>query len=390
MNTRSLVADPLFAAVAAPLAAQSKPTIEQFIAPATRRSSSRRRRPIASRGSRTSAGKRNVYTAAAPDFKPVRLTTFLERRRRRSCPSSSISDDGIDRRVRARQRAESRRLGRESDAAIRTARERAVWAAQTDGSGAWRLGRRRRTPALLARRQARRVREGRPDLSRRRDGARARPSETAASSRSSRRGAATRNPRWSPDGSKLAFVSDARRSPLHRRLRREDARRSTSSRRAWTSTRARRGRPTASASRSFVGPGTPFGQQAQHGDGGIGNPPGPDARRAAARGGRGGGGGGGRGRRGAARARRSVSRRVPRRLHARRSWSVDARRLRRRRDRRGARVLAQPAGRSRRSRTSTRSRGPGKSRDLPAGAGGVGSRSTRCSRRRRHERRRSS
>ena len=60
------------------LAAQSRPTIEQFLSPAS---------PLEVRAAKRSdriawvtyeRGMRNVYTAAAPEFKPVRLTRFLD------------------------------------------------------------------------------------------------------------------------------------------------------------------------------------------------------------------------------------------------------------------------------------------------------------------------
>ena len=68
---------------AAPAAAQTAPAIGQYLAPAY---------PYelvsAAKADRIAwlayeEGRRNVYTAAAPDFRPVRLTRFLE-------------DDGID------------------------------------------------------------------------------------------------------------------------------------------------------------------------------------------------------------------------------------------------------------------------------------------------------
>ena len=64
--------------LALPSAAQKPPTMAQFLSPPTRRRSCRRRRPTALAWLVLDAGKRNVYTAAAPDFRPVRLTSFLD------------------------------------------------------------------------------------------------------------------------------------------------------------------------------------------------------------------------------------------------------------------------------------------------------------------------
>src|SRR5215471_11894784 len=89
-------------------------------------------------------GMRNVYTAAAPDFKPVRITKFLD-------------DDGVD--------VSSVRLSDDGTMAIfvrgsgqnrvgwianpshdPNGPDRAVWAAKTDGTGAWRLASIENTP----------------------------------------------------------------------------------------------------------------------------------------------------------------------------------------------------------------------------------------------------
>ena len=55
-------------------------------------------------------GKRNAYTAAAPAFAPVRLTSFLKDDGI-DMSAIQISDDGADGDVRARHGAEPRRLG---------------------------------------------------------------------------------------------------------------------------------------------------------------------------------------------------------------------------------------------------------------------------------------
>ena len=61
--------------------------------PPIRRTSSRRRGRIGSRGGRTSAASASVHTAAAPDFRPVRLTQRLDDNGV-EISDVNISDDG--------------------------------------------------------------------------------------------------------------------------------------------------------------------------------------------------------------------------------------------------------------------------------------------------------
>src|SRR5688500_7501047 len=91
---RQLLTAALTLAVPAPLLAQArKPTIEQFMSPASAlelasaRKADRIAWPVYDRG------MRNVYTAAAPDFRPVRLTRFLEDNGI-ELSTVSVSDDG--------------------------------------------------------------------------------------------------------------------------------------------------------------------------------------------------------------------------------------------------------------------------------------------------------
>ena len=246
-------------------------------------------------------GMRNIYTAAAPDYKPVRITKFLD-------------DDGID--------VSSVRLSDDGSVAIfvrgsgqnrsgwvanpthdPNGPDRAVWAARTDGTGAWRLASIENTEQPQAGGFG--GRGGNPELSP--DGKRvvfvrdgqiyeARIARGATASMDTagtpfiKEWGRQSNPVWSPDGSKLAFVSTRENHAL---IGVYDVKTRTveflspsvdfDSSPVWSSDSKRI---------AFIRrPGTPFGDQTQQGSGGIGNPGGAGAR--GGRGGRGGSGGGG-------------------------------------------------------------------------------------------------
>ncbi|MEO8335753.1 MAG: prolyl oligopeptidase family serine peptidase [bacterium] len=202
--------------VSAPLGAQTRQTtysIDQFLSPASPLEVSAARKTDRIAWVSYERGMRNVYVASAPGFKPVRITKFM-------------SDDGVD--------VGSVRLSDDGTMAIFVrgsgqnregwvanpshdpdGGERAVWAAKTDGSGAWRLATITSAPGAGGR-------SGAPELSPDgryavfvRDGQIYR----AATARGARAAIDTGgvpfvkawgrqgSPQWSPDGSKLAFVS---------------------------------------------------------------------------------------------------------------------------------------------------------------------------------------
>jgi len=255
-------------------------------------------------------GMRNVYTAAAPDYKPVRITKFMD-------------DDGVD--------VGSVRLSDDGSTAIfirghgqnrvgwianpshdPSGPDRAVWAAKTDGSGAWRLASIANTEVAAGGGRG----GGGPELSPdgkhvvfARDGqiyhARIARGVTASIDTAGvpfiKEWGRQSNPVWSPDGSKIAFVSTRENHSFvgvyDMKTRKVDFLSPSvdfDNAPVWS--------PDGKRIAFIRRPGTPFGAQTQQGNGGIGNPGGPAAGRGAAapdagrgggRGARGGGGGGG-------------------------------------------------------------------------------------------------
>jgi dipeptidyl aminopeptidase/acylaminoacyl peptidase len=220
-------------------------------------------------------GQRNVYTAAAPDYRPVRLTRFLE-------------DDGVDLTtltisadgavvvfVRGH---EANRSGWVANVASRpTGADRTVWAARTAAPGqAWRLAETTTPVVSPDGRYAAYAKDGQIY--------RVRVAAAKAARSPVDRGdvplikvwGTNRDPSWSPDSSKIAFVSDR---GDHSFIGVYD----TASRSVtymspgvdWDTspTWSPDGRKIAFIRR----PGTPFGLQTQPGSAGIGNPPGPGA-----------------------------------------------------------------------------------------------------------------
>jgi dipeptidyl aminopeptidase/acylaminoacyl peptidase len=304
MRNRLLIA--LTAAISLPLGAQgSKPTIAQYLGTAE---------PLevvsAQKADRIAwiaydRGMRNVFTAAAPDLKPVRLTNFMEDDGTDLTAVSLSADGSIA--VFVRGSAPNRVGWVANPTHDPDGTERAIWAARTTGGGAWRLAEGSAPAVSPDGKWVLYVKDGQIY--------RVRTAKVPPTTRMDTGGVPfikewgnNGTPRWSPDGSKISFVSARENHSLigiyDVKTRKVD----------FVSPSVDcDGSPTWSPDSKQIAfirtPGIPFGRQAQQGNGGIGNPGGPASALAAAtgRGGAGaacggfggrGGGGAGRGGRG--------------------------------------------------------------------------------------------
>src|ERR1019366_8186197 len=283
MRNRLLIA--LTVAISLPLGAQtSRPTIAQYIVTAEPLEVTSAQKADRIAWIAYDRGMRNVFTAAAPDLKPIRLTNFMEDDGTDLTAVSLSADGSIAIFVRG---AAPNPVGwganpsHDPDGA-----ERAIWAARTTGGGgAWRLAE-GSAPAISP--------DGKWVLYVK-DGQiyRVRTAKVPPTTRMDTGGIPfikewgnNGQPRWSPDGSKISFVSMRENHSLigiyDMKTRKVDFV-SPSVDCDLSPTWSPDSKQIAFVRR----PGTPFGQQTQQGGGGIGNPGGP-----AAAGGRGGAGGG--------------------------------------------------------------------------------------------------
>ncbi len=269
-------------AVALPvsLPGQQKPTIAQFMSPASPLEITAAKKADRVAWMAYERGMRNVYTAAAPSFRPVRLTSFLKDDGT-DLTEVSLSDDGSVA-VFVRGSAPNRSGWVANPSHDPDGARREIWAVRTSGGTAWKLAEGAR-PALSP--------DGRFVLYVR-DGQiyRARVSRTPPASDIDKGDrpfitawGTNSQPTWSPDGSKIAFVS-SRGSHSFIALYDVPSRSlkylAPSVDFDATPTWSNDGRRIAFTRR----PGLPFGRQAQTGTGSLGNPNGPASGRGASAG----------------------------------------------------------------------------------------------------------
>ena len=250
-----------------------KATIEQFMSPASPLT-------LASAGKADriawmvyDRGLRNVYTAAAPDFRAVRVTSFLKDDGT-DLSDVELSDDG-SLIVFVRGSAPNRFGWVANPSHDPNGAERAIWAVRSTGGPAWRVAQGASPELSPDGRTVLFTRDGQIYRARVMRGAPVTASDTGGVPFIQAWGR-NGSPKWSPDGKRVAFVSDREN---HAFIAVYDVASRTMQYIApsvdcdggptWS--------PDSKRLAFYRRPGTPFGNQQQRGSGSIGNPAGPAA-----------------------------------------------------------------------------------------------------------------
>jgi dipeptidyl aminopeptidase/acylaminoacyl peptidase len=283
MRPTALLALALASGLVVPTAAyaQSAPTVEQFMSPASPLELVSARKADRVAWITYEKGMRNVYTAAAPAWTPVRLTSFLADDGI-DVTDVNLSDDGRTV-VFVRGSAPNRQGWIANPSHDPDGGDRAIWGVRTAGGPAFRIVPGGAPELSPDGRMVAYVKDGQVYRALVRAPGATRDSVDLGLKPFIKAWGTQRTPRWSPDGSKLAFVSmrgnhsfigvlDLRShgvTYLAPSVDFDDAP-------AWSPD----GREIAFVRR----PGQPFGQQAQVGIGSLGNPSGPASGAGASRG----------------------------------------------------------------------------------------------------------
>jgi dipeptidyl aminopeptidase/acylaminoacyl peptidase len=278
MSTSRVFSALAFAALLpATLVAQTRPTVAQFLSPSSPLSLVSAKNVDRIAWMTYERGMRNVYTAAAPTFTPVRLTNWT-RDDGIDLTDVDVSDDG-SMIVFVRGSAPNREGWVANPNHDPDGPDRAIWAVRSAGGGPWRVAAGASPELSPDGRAVLYVKDGQIYRARvQRDAPR--DSMQTGTKPYIEEWGRQMMPQWSPDGSKILYVSDRGNHSLI----------------AVYDVRARTVRYVApsvdcdlapvwssdSKQIAFIRrPGIPFGRQAQAGSAGIGNPPGPAAGRGA-------------------------------------------------------------------------------------------------------------
>jgi dipeptidyl-peptidase-4 len=216
-------------------------------------------------------GRRNVYTAAAPEFKPVRVTDYLQDDGV-DLTQLSLSEDGTTV-VFTRGHTANREGWVANPTADPEGIERAIWAARTAGGSSWRLAEGSNGVLSPDGRWVAFAKDGQVYRVPTRPGPRTNDVDRGLKPFIKAWGTNV-NPVWSPDGRKLAFVSnraDHSFVAVYDIAAREITYMAPAT--DWDMS------PTWSPDSTHIAfvrrPGTPFALQSQPGGTGLGNPAGP-------------------------------------------------------------------------------------------------------------------